>query len=173
MGTLWTQTGDCWQPRPLAESGPVNIPGMVGAQLARFGTSHDGGIALLARDGVHARVNGLAVLGGLRELSHKDEILVGTTRLFFSAESTPEVVSFQKDTDARTPTCPICRGGIKDGDMAVRCPGCGRWHHEVEAAEDRPSKKCWTYSTSCRCCNHPTALTGEPVWTPAKEDYHG
>jgi hypothetical protein len=112
------------------------------------------------------------VLGGLRVLEHKDEILVGSARLFFSAESAPVVVAFHLEAGAKAPTCPVCRGPLKDGDQAVRCPGCSRWYHQLDAVEGRPAKHCWTYAETC-LCQHPRTLSGELLWRPELEETDG
>jgi hypothetical protein len=70
----------------------------------------------------------------------------------------------------RTPTCPVCRGPVRDGERAVQCPGCARWFHEIEKTDTRPAKPCWTYAPTCRFCNHPTALTGAAAWRPEMEE---
>jgi hypothetical protein len=128
------------------------------------------GAALLVRPGVRVRVNGEPVLGGLRLLEHKDEILVGSTRLFFSVESAPLVTLFQPSGGERVPVCPICRGPVREGVQAVECPGCGRWFHQTEATTDRPAKPCWTYASTCRFCNHPTSFAADAEWRPDREE---
>ena len=141
-----------------------------GLRFLRFGAANERGVALLLPPGVAARVNGRPVLGGLRVLEHKDEVTFGRSRLFYSAESTPLVVVFRREDGSRSPTCPLCRGPVRDGDQAVQCPGCGRWFHQADATEDRPAKPCWTYAPTCRFCNHPTALGGEAGWRPEREE---
>jgi hypothetical protein len=105
-------------------------------------------------------------------LEHRDEVLVGRRRFYFSNESTPAVVIFRVQPGVRPVTCPVCRGPIKDGEQAVQCPGCGRWFHQLEPAEGKPARRCWTFAAGCRICSHPTALTGEPAWRPEKEEAH-
>ena len=168
MSSLWRQSpGGAWEAAALAaEPGPPYrlAPDVA---LVGFGRGADGGVALLARSGAAVRVNGLAILGGLRLLDHQDEILIGRQRFFFSTESTPQVATFRHEGEGRRPSCPICRGPLGDGDSAVQCPGCGRWYHQVAA---RP---CFTYAPQCRFCRHPTALTGAAIWRPEQEDSHG
>jgi hypothetical protein len=103
-------------------------------------------------------------------LQHKDEILAGRARLFYSAESRPEVVTFRAEQGERRRTCPVCRGPIRDGELAVRCPGCQRWYHEIPESAGKPPKKCWSYSPTCSFCRHPTALSGDAVWHPEMEE---
>jgi hypothetical protein len=168
MSRLWREVaGAGWLPLPFGgDSLGENV------RVVSFGRGAEGGVGLLVRPGVTLRVNGLPVLGGFRLLEHKDEILVGSTRVFFSAEATPERATFRLQGEGRRPTCPVCRGPIKDGEEAVQCPGCGRWFHQLEGSDGQRAKTCWTYSESCRFCNHPTALTGEPVWRPEMEEGH-
>jgi len=125
--------------------------------------------ALLIGCDCQVRVNGLPVLGGICVLQHRDEILVGSRRVFFSAESTPEVEVFQHVGPHRRPRCPVCRGELLDQQPVVHCPGCGRIYHQIPATEAAPAKPCWTYSATCRFCNHPTSLSGEPTWCPDEE----
>jgi hypothetical protein len=146
-------------------------------RLCRFGREAERGVALLAAADVRIWVNGLPVLGGLRVLEHKDEILLGCDRFYYSAETTPVVAAFRSQAGVRVPSCPICRGPIKDGDTAVQCPGCGRWFHQAENSPVAQvpgspvgAKTCWTYGPSCRFCGHPTALTGEAAWRPEMEE---
>jgi hypothetical protein len=123
-----------------------------------------GGAALLVRPGIRVRVNGELVLGGLRVLEHKDEVLAGWVRLCFSGETAPILVSFAPADKQRTAVCPICRGPIREGMQAVQCPGCGRWFHQLDA------KPCWTYAPTCRFCNHPTSFAAEAGWRPDREE---
>jgi hypothetical protein len=116
---------------------------------------------------VWVRVNGLPVLGGLRLLGHKDEVLAEGARFFFSVESAPEVVVFQLPPGGRAPICPVCRGPVREGAQVVQCPGCSRWFHQLEA------KPCWTYAPACRFCNHPTPLVAGSAWRPDREESDG
>jgi hypothetical protein len=143
---------------------------VAGVQFLGVGQGADRGVALLVRPGVWARVNGQPVLGGLRVLDRKDEIVIAGARLFFSAESTPQVVPFRTPAGTRPPTCPVCRGPIKDDMQAVQCPGCGRWFHQLDAAEGQKEKPCWTYAPTCRFCAHPTSFAADAAWAPEKED---
>jgi hypothetical protein len=119
--------------------------------------------ALLVQPSVRVRVNGERVLGGIRLLNHKDEILLDARRFVFSSESTPTVVTFTLNQE-RSPICATCRGPVKSGMAVVQCPGCGRWFHQL------PAKPCWTYSDQCRFCQHPTALSAAAAWKPGKEE---
>jgi hypothetical protein len=128
------------------------------------------GAALFVQQGVWVRVNGEPILGGLRLLEHKDEILTSVGRLCFSQETPPAVVIYQPTLGQRPAVCPICRGPVIQGMQAVQCPGCARWFHQLDAIGDRPAKPCWTYAPTCRFCNHPTAFAAEAVWRPDRED---
>jgi hypothetical protein len=168
MSILWQQTAErTWKQLPLNAAPPL------GLRFCPFGRGADRGMALLLAPDVRVWVNGLPVLGGLRVLEHKDEILLAGARLYFSAEATPVIATFQNRAGERIPSCPICRGQLKEGDAAVQCPGCGRWHHQLPAADGKPAKACWTYAATCRFCGHPTALTGQPAWRPEMEEHHG
>jgi hypothetical protein len=140
--------------------------------IVRFGKGAEGGVALLAGPGVEVRVNGLPLVGGLRVLEHRDELLIDGQRYCFSAQSTPVVTTFHLQDGARRPTCPVCRGPLRDGEHAVHCPGCARWYHQIEPAEEHRGRTCWTYAATCRFCQHPTSLDGEAGWTPEKEETH-
>jgi len=135
---------------------------------ADFVTLREGGAALLVWAEVRARVNGEPILGGLRLLDHRDEVLLGAARLIYSAQSAPAVTTFTLVGDQRPPICPVCRGQVRPGMQAVRCPGCGRWFHQLEANGEQPARPCWTYAPTCRFCNHPTTLEGS-AWRPDQE----
>ena len=170
MSSIWMESSSQgWNPSPVAHG--YRLPPS-GLYFFRFGRGSENGVALLAPRTVSVRVNGCPVVAGLRVLEHKDEILVGRTRLFFSAESTPVAVAFQPEAGVRSPTCPNCRGPIKTGERAVQCPGCARWYHQIEPADGGRAKRCWTHSETCRFCNHPTSLTGAQTWCPEQEENH-
>jgi hypothetical protein len=170
MSNIWREVaGGGWQATALAEDGPLLLDGGL---LCRFGRGSEGGVALLVRRGLRALVNGQAVLGGLRVVVHKDEVLLGQSRFFFSAEAVPVVARFRLEAGSRAPTCPTCRGPLRDGEEAVQCPGCRRWYHQIAAQANEKGKTCWTYAPTCRFCTHPTSLGGEPVWRPEQEEGH-
>lgn len=127
--------------------------------------------ALLAARDVLVRVNGLVVVAGMRVLQHKDELWVGAEQMFFSAESTPVAEIFQGNTSKRPSRCPICRDAMRDGQQVVRCPGCSRLFHQIEATNETPARLCWTYLSECKFCEHPTSMTGEPTWRPDEEEF--
>jgi hypothetical protein len=166
MSNLWRQAdGMAWEPLPLDSA---SLPEFV--RILRAGQGAESVVALLAHPRAHLRVNGLPVVGGLHLLEHRDELLVEGERYFFSAESRPTIRVFSLEEGARRPTCPVCRGALRDGERAVRCPGCSRWFHQIEAAEGQRGRMCWTYAPTCRFCQHPTSLTGESAWRPEMEE---
>jgi hypothetical protein len=122
---------------------------------------------------VRAFVNGVLVPGGFRVLAHGDEILAAGKRYSFSDESLPAVTVYREVAGVRAPSCPVCRGPIKDGQDAVRCPRCAHWFHQIDGAGGRPAKPCWIYAETCRICGHPTSLSGESVWRPDMEEDYG
>ena len=127
--------------------------------------------ALIAVAGVRVRVNGPVIIGGLCVLEHRDELRIGSQQMFFSAESVPILEIYQHGDSGRRPRCPVCRAEIRDGQSVVRCPGCSRLHHQVDAADASPGMPCWTYSPACRFCEHPTSMSGEPAWRPDEEQF--
>jgi hypothetical protein len=176
MSILWHEAdGNHWESLSVAEDSPLegDTLGAPGIRLLRFGSGPDRGVALMARSGVSVLVNGLPFAGGMRLLEHKDEVVVGRRRFFYSSESVPVVAIFSAAPGARATTCPICRGVIKDGMQAVRCPACTRWFHQIEAVGDQPARRCWSFAPTCRICSHPTALNGGPVWRPEAEEQRG
>jgi hypothetical protein len=174
MSCVWQEVAEGWRPIPLPAGKVLRGAdlGLDGFALYPVVQGAERGALLMAAPGSWVRVNGQPILGGARVLDHKDEILVTGGRLFFSLETTPTVVPFRIPEGTRAPTCPICRGPIKDGMAAVQCPGCARWFHQMEAAEGRPAKPCWTYAPTCRFCSHPTPFAAEAAWRPDKEEAH-
>jgi hypothetical protein len=118
---------------------------------------------LIAGAGPDVRVNGDAMLLGVRVLTDRDEISVaGVGELFFSTESLARVEEFTGDLTGATPAiyCPRCRQTIDEGVSAVKCPQCGVWYHETE------DLNCWTYAETCALCPQPTDLDAGFRWTP-------
>ena len=164
MSCLWIETAPGqWTPKILPAGKPTNgedlgVPGVALLVLPRQGA------VLLARPGVWVRVNGDPVLGGMRLLQHKDEVLADDVRLVFSQQGIPAVVAFSLNNGGRLPTCPVCRGLVQESALSVQCPGCARWFHQEGA------KTCWTYAPTCRFCNHPTAFDDSAAWRPDREE---
>lgn len=173
MSCVWQELPDrTWRAVPIRNGEPLTGAdlGASGIQLCHLASER--GAVLMVHPGVWVRINGQPVLGGVRVLDHKDEILLAETRLYFSMEATPLVVLYRPAEGSRPPICPICRGPIRDGMQAVQCPGCGRWFHQLAADGDRPAKSCWTYAPTCRFCSHPTAFGAESAWRPEREEAH-
>ena len=104
-------------------------------------------------------VNEVPLHGGLRRLRHRDAIRLGArTPLYFSIESPAEIETYA-GTGASV-YCPRCTAAVEPGQPVVRCPGCGLFHHQLEA---RP---CWLYAPHCGGCDYPTVLDGGYRWTP-------
>lgn len=173
MSSLWKPAaGGAWEPArvPVTDTIDQALSLGPGVRLIRQGTGSESLAALLVGEGKAVHVNGQAVLGGLRVLEHRDEILVGADRFYYSAESAPVRAVFRLDEGDRRPVCPVCRGPLRDGELAVACPGCGRWHHQADPVEGQRTRACWTYAAECRFCRHPTSMSGEPTWSPDKEE---
>ena len=152
-------------------AGGASAPGGTGTEF-RIVPFRDGSRpshALIVIGDVPVRVNGQSATGRLHILRHKDELMVGSQQMFFSAESTPVVEIYRHGESGRRPRCPVCRAEVQDEQTVVRCPGCSRLYHQLEATETQPEKPCWTYSPECRFCEHPTSLSGEPTWRPDEE----
>lgn len=118
---------------------------------------------LVGSGAVH--VNGVPLLGGIRVLADRDELLLGAevngaARIFFSTERLARVEPFPRPDDAAF--CPRCKQQIAPGSRAVRCPGphCRVWHHQ---SDDLP---CWPYSERCALCDQPTETGTGYRWTP-------
>jgi hypothetical protein len=104
------------------------------------------------------RVNGERLPLGLAILSDRDELRVpGQSARFFSTEATAHIETFPESAGG---FCPRCKQAIAPRSAAVRCPGCGLWHH---ASDDLP---CWNYATTCAGCAQDTALDAGFKWTP-------
>ena len=114
---------------------------------------------LLAAQGTAIWANGLPLLTGIRALVDQDELRVGGSEpIYFSTET---LARREPVPDAvRELFCPRCRQRIRPGTDAVRCPGCGVWHH---AAEELP---CWSYASTCTLCPQPTEVDAGFRWTP-------
>ena len=138
--------------------------------LTTFGSGSESGTAILAPLEVAIWVNGETVLGGLKVLRHRDEILVGSELYCYSAQSRPVVSAFALAEGERRPRCGVCRMAIEDGQAAVACPQCGRIYHQLEAAGEQGAKLCWTYKPAC-LCGHPTGLGEDDAWRPDKEEF--
>jgi hypothetical protein len=89
----------------------------------------------------------------------RDEILLhGVGRCYFSTETLARIEPLSEES--ATGCCPRCKQGMTAGEPAVRCPGCGVWHHQ---SDELP---CWTYAERCAICGGSTALDAGFSWTP-------
>jgi hypothetical protein len=114
---------------------------------------------LIAGSGTGVSVNGMPIATGIRVVADRDEIRVpGAGSFYFSTETLARVEEFPASEQALF--CPRCKQEIEHAAKAVRCPGCGVWHHQTEELN------CWTYSDVCALCAHPTELNGSFRWTP-------
>jgi hypothetical protein len=157
-----------WERQDLPE-GTMTVPLASGSLvLARLGQGAERITVLLVCRGLEVRANGHPVLGGMKALQHKDELLIGCERIYYSAESQPEITTFPIDPGARPPRCVVCRVALGKGNRMVQCPQCGRCYHQDDHGEQK-GKNCWTYRPQC-LCGHPTLLSGEACWKPDDED---
>jgi len=176
MASIYEQAGTGFERRLLevhgvsaaTEVGVAELP--LGLRIVGYRQDGHRGHLLLAGAELHVRVNGAPIVGGIRVLHDKDELAIGLTRMYFSAESTPIVTTYRHDGSPRRPRCPVCRAAIEDGESIVRCPGCDRIYHQITASGAGPAKPCWTYTPACRFCSHTTSLSGEPSWRPEEVD---
>jgi len=112
---------------------------------------------LIAAPACAVRINGAPLPTRIRALRDRDEIQVGSSRLYFSTETLAAVVPFAGDGETR---CARCRMAILSPTPAVACPDCGVWYHQTATLP------CWTYTPTCALCEQPTALEGGFRWTP-------
>jgi hypothetical protein len=135
--------------------------------LRRVAGTNDDIWVLLAGSSARPLVNGFPAPHGIVVLADRDEIrwpapldLASSPAdpFFFSTERLATVVTYPDGT--RRGSCPRCKQPLSAGDAAVRCPGCGLWHHATEALP------CWTYGEQCAACPQPTPLDAGFQWTP-------
>jgi len=142
--------------QPTAEAGSEVAPR---ALLLREPSTGSSGWLLVTTKGCRARVSGKSVATGIRRLVDRDEILLhGLGRCYFSTETLARIEPLSEE-DA-TGCCPRCKQGLTAGQPAVKCPGCGVWHHQ---SDELP---CWTYAERCAICGGSTALDSGFSWTP-------
>lgn len=183
MAHIWirSHSGD-WQPMTLAAdacmltaAGPSSsgiasgaLPVSAGAVLLRRVEGASGeDWALLEGQSARVLVNGLHSPLGIVMLADRDEIRwpaggdpsdPPAAPLFFSTERLATVAPYP--ADGRRGSCPRCKQALAAGDAAVKCPGCGLWHHATDALP------CWTYGEHCAACPHSTSLEAGFQWTP-------
>ena len=138
-------------------------------QIVPFRDGRRPGFALITKAAATVLVNGTPVAGNLRRLRHKDELLTGSQRMFFSAETQPSIETYEPAETSRPIRCPVCRGELRPGDSIVRCPGCQRAYHQAADVGEATAKCCWTYAAECRFCQHATSMSGRPSWRPEEE----
>jgi len=108
-------------------------------------------------------VNGIPLATGIRVVSDRDQIRVpGAREFYFSTETLARIEQFPGSE--QTIFCPRCKQEIEKGTSAVKCPGCGVWHHETDELN------CWTYAEVCALCAQPTDMSSGFRWTPEEED---
>jgi hypothetical protein len=161
---LWIEQAAEWYVIPLGEELELaTLPGSTahGTVVRSTGTRQDW--HLVAGESSGVVVNGYDLHGGFRTLQDKDEILIpGIGALFFSTERLAVIEPLPET--ARDVCCPRCRQMVPPGTPAVRCPGCGVWHHgELHASTNL---SCWTYAPGCAMCAHPTPMDTGYQWTP-------
>ena len=114
---------------------------------------------LLVAEAAPVRVNGSAVVGGIRALDDRDEIRgPSVAQCFLSTEQLASVVL--SPGGERPMFCPRCKLPIEAATPAVRCPVCGIWHHQDDM------HPCWSYSEECAVCRHDTDLDRGYRWSP-------
>jgi hypothetical protein len=160
---LWGDAEASLRPRRAAAADDGSRP-LVLRMLDSTGAE---GWVVIHTPGPALRLNGTALVTGIRVLSHRDELrLAGAGgRAFFSLEGLAAVAPFDGVEGSR---CPRCQQPIELGTPAVRCPQprCGVWHHESEEF------RCWTYSSTCSLCDQSTELEGGFRWTPEEVVLH-
>lgn len=146
-----------WELTPLADDSATS--GATEACSLLFVRSATGDRAWFAVADSSVRVNGAAVVLGIRALHDRDEIrFADGSQLFFSAEDMARVETFPGDTSR----CARCQSDIAPQQPAVRCPQCSLWHHQDPAAE----LPCWTFRERCSGCTQPTAFDADLRWSP-------
>ena len=164
---LWQFTSGDWEALALREAAALTAAAVTPLSRAAACLAHTP--ALLYNTGAHwvllaapdtgVWVNASPLSEGLRVLADRDAIRIpGAPPLFFATDQSVERIPFPDDQPL---PCPRCRDPIQLGDMAVRCPGCGIWHHQ------HPERECWSYGSSCCNCNQPSAAAAVgQSWSP-------
>ena len=173
MAHLWTRDSTLWEPvkldadvfdfacapAPVVSDQPRPERVSTSIRLRRVGAGPDAKWVMVAGRTDRVLLNGSPAVLGLSVLTDRDEIrLADGKEFFFSTETLASVEPFPA-TGVRG-FCPRCKQVIAPASPAVRCPGCGLWHH---ASDDLP---CWTYGPHCAACPQDTALDAGFQWTP-------
>lgn len=120
--TLFRDNG-AWQlhPGPIAESEP-------GDAVATFLSDGRDGCLLVTGTAQPARVNNVAVRGGLQPLCDGDRVEVegSVLRVHITCEARQGVWE-QAENVLR---CPVCRATLSEGDAVVWCGRCDTPHHQ-------------------------------------------
>jgi len=171
MAHLWIfDTGNAWVAHPLSGDA-VALDGVTasGSTSSRPAAEPEARVtlrrladppnswAVLTSDPA-LRLNGLPVPLGVAVLDDRDEIRAPGITAWFSTEQRALVEAFPDAAHAGS--CPRCKQAITTATAAVRCPGCGLWHHE---SVEMP---CWSYADTCASCAQRTALDAGFEWTP-------
>jgi hypothetical protein len=179
MPQLWVEKEGTWSLLPLgAAAHELSAGGVVPHAdspppedlahrllLIRGGDAAEAEWVLLAGNRCAVTVNGTPPGVGAHVLRDRDEIVLhgaggsAALRTFFSTERLAVVEPLP--AAAGTVKCARCKGTIEPGQMAVRCPSCECYHHEIAGV-----RNCWTYRPKCALCPHPTLLDGTYHWTP-------
>jgi len=148
---------------PVPCDAPKAGPQNAGPLLVRTGEAHGfDRWVLLCPPVSGTRVNGSRV-NDIRVLTDRDAIAPGNGHVvFFSSEQLAEVQPFPGKHGHTS--CIRCKLALEAGSPAVRCPApdCGFWHHHAQ------SQSCWTYTSTCASCGHPTDFEAGYQWSPSE-----
>lgn len=171
MATLWVRSDEGWSAIELREDDEnagravLEVGGEAGSGGPRLvaygeaGASLSGWALLDSRPPAQRlRVNGAALVTGVRVLRDRDAVGLGEGGLIFYSTDRQAVVEVLPERRAGA-RCGRCQTVIEAGAMAVACPVCRTLHHQTEALF------CWTYLERCSRCDRLTA-EGEFGWSP-------
>jgi hypothetical protein len=173
MPHFWMQTsaragvkgdadGDVWELFPLDGEVAVPLPpnGADALLLRSRGDEGECWLLLAVTPGAVA-LNGVPLRSGIKVLVDQDEIrFPDAQRMFFSTERLATVqLCTSDDPNLR---CPRCKLVIPLHSETVLCPTCGVLCHQSERLP------CWTYESTCPCCQRPSHLNRTYSWTPAE-----
>jgi hypothetical protein len=148
----WDDAAACWRTVAVDPGAPI-VSGSRAVALAVPRGQHG---LLVDGDGGNLTINGLPTFP-LRILVDRDEIAVGGEVLYFTTEVPASAAPFRANAGG-TVACPRCHGAMREGEIALRCPRCRRWHHQSDALP------CWSYDPKCAACDRATA---DAPWQPA------
>ncbi|MFQ6103287.1 MAG: RING finger protein [Candidatus Glassbacteria bacterium] len=109
------------------------------------------------------RVNGKRIRAGIRVLKHKDDIMIGRSHVYYSAQSLVRAEPFRpREQGSRRISCPVCGDAIEEGQTIVRCPQCQILYHQQE------DRACWSSIPECATygCGCLTQLYDQKLWIP-------